>query len=154
MTREFLKNLGLEDAAIDKILDENMRYIGKDKGSTTTVQTALTATQEKLKTALGKLEESAHNPDMGAGKGFQLCQPWKIRWAQALQPGERRDRRLSLPPPGRWPQRDDGAPGYGPGFRQRAGPGRHQALYAKTGRDMRKRGRMPPLFVCKPVCIF
>lgn len=85
--------MGLEDAAIDKILDENMRDIGKDKGSTT-VQTELTATQEKLKTVLGKLEESAHNPDMGTGEGFQLCQPWKIRWARALQPGGRHDRRV------------------------------------------------------------
>lgn len=31
MKREFLKNLGLEDAVIDKILDENMADIGKEK---------------------------------------------------------------------------------------------------------------------------
>ena len=56
MTREFLKNLGLEDAAIDKILDENMRDIGKEMGNTTTAQTELNTVQEKLKTALGELE--------------------------------------------------------------------------------------------------
>lgn len=56
MTRDFLKNLGLEDAAIDKILDENMRDIGKEKGNAATAQTELTTAQEKLKTALGELE--------------------------------------------------------------------------------------------------
>lgn len=56
MTREFLKNLGLEDAAIDKILDENMRDIGREKGNTATAQTELTAAQEKLKTAQTELE--------------------------------------------------------------------------------------------------
>lgn len=56
MTREFLKNLGLEDAAIDKILDENMRDIGKEKGNTATAKTELTTAQEKLETALGELE--------------------------------------------------------------------------------------------------
>lgn len=56
MTREFLKNLGLEDAAIDKILDENMRDIGKEKGNTTTAQNELSTANEKLKTALADLE--------------------------------------------------------------------------------------------------
>lgn len=31
MTRDFLKNLGIDDANIDKILDENSRDIGKEK---------------------------------------------------------------------------------------------------------------------------
>ncbi len=56
MTREFLKNLGLEDAAIDKILDENMQDIGKEKAKTTTAQTGLSTANEKLTTALGELE--------------------------------------------------------------------------------------------------
>lgn len=56
MTREFLKNLGLEDAAIDKILDENMVDIGKEKVKTTAAQTELSTAQEKLKTALSDLE--------------------------------------------------------------------------------------------------
>lgn len=56
MTREFLKNLGLEDATIDKILDENMRDIGKEKGNTTTAQNELSTANEKLKTALADLE--------------------------------------------------------------------------------------------------
>lgn len=56
MTREFLKNLGLEDAAIDKILDENMQDIGKEKAKTNTAQTELSTEKEKLSTALGELE--------------------------------------------------------------------------------------------------
>jgi len=56
MTREFLKNLGLEDAAIDKILDENMRDIGKEKTNTTTAQTELSTVKETLKTAQGELD--------------------------------------------------------------------------------------------------
>lgn len=51
MTREFLKNLGLEDAAIDQILDENMSDIGKEKSKTTAAQTELTTTKELLATA-------------------------------------------------------------------------------------------------------
>jgi len=56
MTREFLKNLGLEDAAIDKILDENMSDIGKEKAKTTTTQTELSTVKETLKTAQGELD--------------------------------------------------------------------------------------------------
>lgn len=56
MTREFLKNLGLEDAAIDTILDENMRDIGKENGSAATAQNELSAAKEQLKTALAELE--------------------------------------------------------------------------------------------------
>lgn len=56
MTREFLKNLGLEDATIDKILDENMRDIGKEKGNTATAQNELSTAQGKLKTALEDLD--------------------------------------------------------------------------------------------------
>lgn len=56
MTREFLKNLGLEDSAIDKILDENMRDIGKEKGNTATAQTELATAQDKLKVALEELD--------------------------------------------------------------------------------------------------
>lgn len=41
MTREFLKNLGLEDAAIDSILNENMQDIGKEKAKTTAAKTDL-----------------------------------------------------------------------------------------------------------------
>lgn len=55
MTREFLKNLGLEDAAIDKILDENMSDIGKEKRKTDAAETKLTAAETDLKTANEKL---------------------------------------------------------------------------------------------------
>lgn len=67
MTREFLKGLGLEDAAIDKILDENMRDIGKEKGNTVKAQNDLAAEQEKLKTALADLEKlQKSNGDISA----------------------------------------------------------------------------------------
>ncbi len=56
MTREFLKNLGLEDAAIDKILDENMQDIGKEKAKTTTAQTGLSTANEKLTAATAELD--------------------------------------------------------------------------------------------------
>lgn len=63
MTREFLKNLGVEDAAIDKILDENMGDIGKEKRKTdaaeakaATANTALTEANGKLSAAQTELE--------------------------------------------------------------------------------------------------
>jgi len=56
MTREFLKNLGLEDSVIDQILNENTQDVNKEKAQTTTAQTELSAAQEKLKTALAGLE--------------------------------------------------------------------------------------------------
>lgn len=56
MTREFLKNLGLEDAAIDSILNENMQDIGKEKAKTTAVKADLADAQGKLSTAQTELE--------------------------------------------------------------------------------------------------
>lgn len=56
MTREFLKNLGLEDAAIDSILNENMQDIGKEKAKTTAAKTDLADAQEKLTAAQTELE--------------------------------------------------------------------------------------------------
>ncbi len=56
MTREFLKKLGLEDAAIDQILDENMDDIGKEKAKTTAARAALTDAQGQLTTAQTELE--------------------------------------------------------------------------------------------------
>lgn len=60
MTREFLKNLGLEGEAIDKILDENMADIGKEKGKAT-------AAEGKLAAAQGEL--SALREQLGAAQG-------------------------------------------------------------------------------------
>ena len=56
MTREFLKKLGLEDAAIDQILDENMDDIGKEKAKTTAAKAALTEAQGQLTAAQTELE--------------------------------------------------------------------------------------------------
>ncbi len=56
MTRDFLKNLGLEDAAIDKILDENMADIGKEKAKTTAAQSSLADAQGKLAAAGTELD--------------------------------------------------------------------------------------------------
>ena len=56
MTREFLKNLGLEDAAIDNILNENMADIGKEKAKTTAAKADLADAQGKLADAQSELE--------------------------------------------------------------------------------------------------
>ena len=56
MTREFLKNLGLEDAAIDNILNENMADIGKEKARTTKAKADLADAQGKLTAAQSELE--------------------------------------------------------------------------------------------------
>ena len=56
MTREFLKNLGLEDSVIDKILAENTQDVNQEKAQTTTAQTALAEAQGKLTAAQAELE--------------------------------------------------------------------------------------------------
>ena len=60
MTREFLKNLGVEDATIEKILDENKSDIGKEKGKTDTAEaklnTALAEANGKLAITQTELE--------------------------------------------------------------------------------------------------
>ena len=56
MTREFLKNLGLEDAVIDNILNENMADIGKEKARTTAAKADLADAQGKLSAAVSELE--------------------------------------------------------------------------------------------------
>lgn len=72
MTREFLKGLGLEDATIDKILDENMSDIGKEKrrteaaeAKTATANADLKATRETLSATQSELETlKASNGDI------------------------------------------------------------------------------------------
>lgn len=67
MTRDFLKNLGLEDSVIDKVLDENMQDIGKEKSKTTTAQTELAGAREKLQTTQTELETlKSSNGDIAA----------------------------------------------------------------------------------------
>ena len=56
MTREFLKNLGREDAAIDNIRNENMADIGKEKAKTTAAKADLADAQGKLTAAQSELE--------------------------------------------------------------------------------------------------
>lgn len=55
MTRDFLKNLGVEDATIDKILDENMSDIGKEKRKTEAAEGRLATAKTDLEAANGKL---------------------------------------------------------------------------------------------------
>lgn len=56
MTREFLKGLGLEDAQIDSILDENRNEIGKEKQKVQAAEAAAKAAKTELETANGELE--------------------------------------------------------------------------------------------------
>lgn len=56
MTREFLKNLGMEDAAIDSILDENKADIGKEKSRTAAAKAELADAQGELTSARTELE--------------------------------------------------------------------------------------------------
>lgn len=56
MTRDFLKNLGLEEAAIDNILNENMADIGREKAKTTQAKADLADAQGKLTAAASELE--------------------------------------------------------------------------------------------------
>ena len=56
MTREFLKNLGLEDSAVDKVLDENSRDIGLEKQRAESAKADLTAAQARLSEANAELE--------------------------------------------------------------------------------------------------
>lgn len=57
MTRDFLKTLGLDDANIDKILDENSRDIGKEKQKAEQYKTDLDATKQQLADREKDLEE-------------------------------------------------------------------------------------------------
>lgn len=85
MTREFLTNLGLEAEAIDKILDENMADIGREKGKATTAQKQLRAALEEMETMkksggdlaslqqqLGELQ-TKYDTDTGALRAELLC---------------------------------------------------------------------------------
>lgn len=72
MTREFLKNLGLEDAAIDTILNENMADIGKEKAKTTTAKADLADAQGKLAAAQSELETLKKTNGDAAGIQQQL----------------------------------------------------------------------------------
>lgn len=55
MTREFLKNLSLEDSAIDKILDENRRDTSEEKQKAESAKSGLADMQEKLSAAQAEL---------------------------------------------------------------------------------------------------
>lgn len=56
MTREFLKNLGVEDSAIDRIIAENEKAVNSEKQKTEKSKTDLTEAQKKLTTAQSDLE--------------------------------------------------------------------------------------------------
>lgn len=57
MTREFLKNLGLEDAAIDKVLDEASKDIEKEKAKRERAEEDLSEVKKQLEARNGDLEE-------------------------------------------------------------------------------------------------
>lgn len=71
MTREFLKNLGLEDSVIDKILAENTQDVNQEKAQTTTAQTALAEAQGKLTTASEELEKLKNAGGDGDAAGIK-----------------------------------------------------------------------------------
>ena len=71
MTREFLKNLGLEDSVIDKILAENTQDVNQEKAQTTTAQTALADTQGKLTAASEELEKLKNAGGDGDAAGIK-----------------------------------------------------------------------------------
>lgn len=50
MKREFLKGLGLEDAVIDQILDENSKDVGREKAKTENAQEQLRTVQSEIET--------------------------------------------------------------------------------------------------------
>lgn len=56
MKREFLKELGLEDAVIDKIMDENGKDIEKHKGEADTAKTSATQLKTQLEDANKQIE--------------------------------------------------------------------------------------------------
>lgn len=58
MKREFLKNLGLEDEAIDKIMAENGKDIEKAKGDLEAKEAELKAKETELETLQGQLEKA------------------------------------------------------------------------------------------------
>lgn len=57
MTRNFLKELGLEEDLIDKILDENFKDVGREKTKAENVKTELADLREQLTAEKGKVEE-------------------------------------------------------------------------------------------------
>ena len=73
MTREFLKNLGLEDSVIDKILAENTQDVNQEKAQTTTAQTALAEAQGTASEELEKLKNAGGDGD-AAGIKKQLSE--------------------------------------------------------------------------------
>lgn len=57
MKREFLKELGLTDEQIDKIMSENGKDVEKAKGDLSTKETELESTKKQLKKANKQIEE-------------------------------------------------------------------------------------------------
>lgn len=72
MTREFLKGLGLEDAAIDSIMAENEQDVNKEKQKTKTAKADLSDAQGKLATAQADLEELRKSSSDADGLRQQL----------------------------------------------------------------------------------
>lgn len=70
MKREFLKNLGLTDEQIDKIMAENGKDIEKAKGDTAKLESDLEAKKTEVETLQGQLKEA--NKQIEGFKGMDI----------------------------------------------------------------------------------
>lgn len=72
MKRDFLKNLGLEDDLIDKILDENSKDIGREKARTDQAKEELATAQRQLQEKDDTIKEMQTATDSGNDLQKQL----------------------------------------------------------------------------------
>lgn len=94
MTREFLKGLGLEDDAIDKILDANMEEIGKEKAKTTQAKADLADAQTQLAERtkdLDALKKTAGNADEVQKQLEELTAKYETESAEWKKQNKARD---------------------------------------------------------------
>ena len=73
MTREFLKNLGLEDGTIDQILDENSRDVSKEQQAASAFKASLTEAKGQLSATKSELEALQKASEDGSGLRQQLA---------------------------------------------------------------------------------
>lgn len=93
MNREFLKGLGLEDEAIDKIMAENGKDIEKFKSESKTKETELASVQKQLEDA-NKEIESFKEMDVEAIK--KAADDYKAKYEKAQKDAEAEIEALKL----------------------------------------------------------
>ena len=93
MNREFLKGLGLEDEAIDKIMAENGKDIEKFKSESKTKETELASVQKQLEDA-NKEIESFKGMDVEAIK--KAADDYKAKYEKAQKDAEAEIEALKL----------------------------------------------------------